>query len=322
MYLRTNLTDFAHLCTYCTFVEEKQHVVVNRTFMRKRDQNREPSKPFCPGCFRLNKSSNSQLHYQHLASQCPRKAIVKLLQVDDIIEDIDQLSTEEYEGNYTNFCNDQLNTLINQVTTDSHHISSQQCFSVNIFKDSDTFEAMISNIKSKINLFRKENSPTLQCMINEQHVICIIDEGSVINCCSHSFALKTGLRVENVDCSAVGANKSPMNVIGIVKHEVIATVLGSLTPATIRIATMIVINDLGADILLGQPSKVDNKIITIPHEKKVHFKSVDGQDHTVIYPLQKNDDLKLHDVLKVQCSTTLYPQDTFTNRLPNQFQLQ
>jgi len=55
--------------------EEKKHVVVNRTFMRKREKNREPSTPFCPGCFRLNKSSNSQLHYQHLASQCPRKLL-------------------------------------------------------------------------------------------------------------------------------------------------------------------------------------------------------------------------------------------------------
>ena len=48
-----------------------------------------------------------------------------------------------------------------------------------------------------------------------------------------------------------------MNVAGIAKHDINAIVLGTNSSSLIRIATMIVINDLGTDILLGQPSKID-----------------------------------------------------------------
>ena len=124
---------------------------------------------------------------------------------------------------------------------------------------------MISSIKSKVNVFRKDNSPTLHCAINDQNVICIIDEGSVINCCSFAFAKRAGIAIDTVQCSAIGANKTPMKVAGVAKYEVIACVLGTPQTSRIKIATMIVINDLGTDILLGQPSKIDNQIVTIPH---------------------------------------------------------
>ena len=70
-----------------------------------------------------------------------------------------------------------------------------------------------------------------------------------------------------------------MNVIGIAKHDVTATVLGTSSPSFIKIVTFIVINDLGTDILLGQPSKVDNQIITIPHADKINFCAINGTGH-------------------------------------------
>ena len=76
---------------------------------------------------------------------------------------------------------------------------------------------------------------------------------------------------------------------------------------------------MGTDILLGQPSKVDNQIITIPHAAKIKFRGVDGTDHTVFFPLRDCEDIQLHDVLKVDSSMTLFPRDMYTYQLPNQF---
>ena len=155
-----------------------------------------------------------------------------------------------------------------------------------------------------------------------KNVICIIDEGSVINCCSFAFAKRAGIAIDTVQCSAIGANKTPMKVAGVAKYEVIACVLGTPQTSRIKIATMIVINDLGTDILLGQPSKIDNQIVTIPHAAKIQFKSTDGTCHTVPYPLRFNEKLELHGVLKVDSSVTVFPSEKYRHRLPNHFENQ
>ena len=58
------------------------------------------------------------------------------------------------------------------------------------------------------------------CKINELNILCLIDEGSVINCCSYSFVKRAGNPMESVICSAMGANKLPMNVAGIMKYDI------------------------------------------------------------------------------------------------------
>ena len=79
--------------------------------------------------------------------------------------------------------------------------------------------------------------------------------------------------------------------------------VGTSRPSNIRISTIIVvIHDLGTDLLLGQPAKIDNKIITLPHESIIRFISIAGYDYTVSYPL--------HDVLKISSSTTLFNSES------------
>ena len=298
--------------------ENDRQVIVNKTYVRRnfnKNTSRAVNTPFCPGCFKMSKDTNIKLHFQHKPSECPKQAMVKLLQMDDIVDDMDQIQVDEIDGKYDELSNEEYNELVRQVSSDSFQHSPQPCFTINI----QEVEAMISTIRSKISGFRKESSPTLHCVINRQNVICIIDEGSVINCCSYSFAKRAGIAIDSVQCSAIGANKSPMNVAGIAKHDINAIVLGTNSSSLIRIATMIVINDLGTDILLGQPSKIDNKIITVPHASKIHFQSLDGRSHTVNYPLCNDKDMKLYDVLKVEESVTVFPQENYTYELPNQF---
>ena len=182
--------------------------------------------------------------------------------------------------------------------------------------------AIISSIATKISSFRKEESPTLLCKINDQLAICLVDEGSVINCCSHSFAKKSGIPIESVQCSALGANKTPMTVVGVARYDIWATVIGPSNPCNLIVSKMIIIKDLGVDILLGQPAKIDNCIITIPHKSQIKFKAEDGIEYMVSYPLRKYDKIKLHAVMRVKTSATLLPGEKYSYQLPNHFIMQ
>ena len=301
---------------------EGQDLNVNRTFVKKSfNKNRDAQTPFCPGCFNIAKKSNIQLHYKHLASQCPRKAAVQMLQAQDVELDVDQLAIDDIDGKF--YSCDNLHSNLKQVKTQhADQPSTSICFNVNTSASYQNMDHIIAAIKTTVDSFRKENSPTLCCTINSQSVVCIVDEGSVINCCSFTFAKRVGLPIEPVKCAAIGANKSPMSVAGITKHDVYANVMGAANPCQIVISRLIVIKDLGTDILLGQPTKVDNCIITIPHRSQIKFKCIEGSEYTVSYPLGNKCSNNLHDVLKLDISTTLYPGDNYVYQLPNHFIMQ
>ena len=119
------------------------------------------------------------------------------------------------------------------------------------------------NVKAKIHAInlRKEKSPSLTCLINSFNIVCVVDKGSKINCLSYNFAKKANIPIDKVSCTAVGANKSPMNVVGVTKYDIYASVVGTRVPADINLSRMVVIDDLGADALLGMLAKIDNKIV-------------------------------------------------------------
>ena len=64
---------------------------------------------------------------------------------------MDQLIMEDCEGNYDSLNDDKINPVINQVKTSHYQPFPKQCFSINVFENMDKFEAVISNIISKIN---------------------------------------------------------------------------------------------------------------------------------------------------------------------------
>ena len=144
--------------------------------------------------------------------------------------------------------------------------ATQPGFIESLCQPVDMLETAIFYLESKIKHFRKEISPSINCIINDKPIVCIVDEGSEINCCSFDFAKNVGLPIVDVSCSAVGANKSSLNIIGVVNKDVIAKVIGTKSLSYNRIASLIVVQNLGTDVLLGQPKKIDNEMITYPHK--------------------------------------------------------
>ena len=300
---------------------------VNKTFLKRKPRpvNRDPKSPFCPGCYSLGKTTEKNLHFTHSPAECPRSAaFARFVQTE---EEISQ-QLEELEFDDGNYAHENISTNVSKQESKSCNpqvngnvSETKSCFIQEILHDPEHLKSIVLNLKTKINAIniRKEKSPSLTCVINSFNIICVVDEGSEINCLSYNFAKKANIPIDKVKCSAIGANKSPMNVVGVTKYDIHASVVGTRVPADINLSRMIVIDDLGADALLGMPAKIDNKIVTLTHINQIKFHGTDGNEHKVSYPLHNDDSIELHDVLKVSSPQTIYPEDQLIYKLPNQF---
>ena len=313
--------------------DDDQAAAILKTFFKKQTQkpgNRDQKSPFCPGCFSLTKKSNLKIHYRHSPEECPKKAYVSYLQTTWVEEDEEDVA-EELENlvlNHGNISASKVN-----MTNDSKQekrksdvdsknkppvVNQKSSFIHESCQDSG-LDTIVRHVKSRIKEFRKESSPSLNCVINSQNLVCIVDEGSQINCLSYNFAQKARIPIMNSSCRAVGAGNSAIDVVGETKYDIVAEVIGTRVPVSINIGKMVVVKDLGADALLGQPGKIDNQIICIPHTSNIQFLGTDNKKHNVSYPLRNDEEISLNDVVKVSCSQTLYPGDSLKYKLPNQF---
>ena len=62
-----------------------------------------------------------------------------------------------------------------------------------------------------------------------------------------------------------------MNVSGQTKEDIILNCNFGHTSVPIFLGKVIVVPNLGCDMLLGEPAKKDNRIITVPHEKTIYI---------------------------------------------------
>ena len=76
----------------------------------------------------MNKATGSKLHFQHRPSQCPRQAVVKLLQMDDAANDLDQIDLEDDDGKYDNFYDGDFNEFVQQDVNESFKNLSSDVF--------------------------------------------------------------------------------------------------------------------------------------------------------------------------------------------------
>ena len=123
--------------------------------------------------------------------------------MEEFTENIDELGLSNDCGNYDGIGNNSFNLhdIAQEHWPNSSDYEPYSCFNISTTPDVSNLEIVLANIQSRITSFRKEQSPTLCCSINGFNVTCIIDEGSVINCCSYAFAKKAGLTIDPVSCT-------------------------------------------------------------------------------------------------------------------------
>ena len=145
----------------------------------------------------------------------------------------------------------------------------------------------IKEVICKLNRFqansvRKEKSPSVQVNVENAVVVITIDEGAELNCIDEEFCLKNKIEFIKTDESATAAGQHKMILSGQTKRDLI------LIPTENKkvqwnLGRCVVVKNLGNTILLGEPGKKDNKIITVPHSQTIITIDVDDQEVLMKY---------------------------------------
>ena len=146
----------------------------------------------------------------------------------------------------------------------------------------------VKNIEKRRHLWskdsvRKESSPMVSGFINTTACTPTIDEGSEINCIDAAFAVKCNIDQVPTNCSATAAGNLSMTVTGQTLKNVIVTIPKDETMIKWDLSKCVVVDNLGVDVLIGEPGKIDNEIITKSTHKIIETKDVGGELVTIPY---------------------------------------
>ena len=167
---------------------------------------------------------------------------------------------------------------------------------------------------------RKEKSPTVPVLMNDAILLATVDEGSEINCMDEKFALKNNIKFIPTSCTATAAGSTTMKLAGQTFEDTVLSVQGSEFPIKWDLGKVVVVTNLGVDVLVGEPGKADNKIVTIPHKKLIETVDSSGDVVKIPYSLGKRNAKILYAPCRAVQSRTLYPGQTFAFQVPREFQ--
>ena len=304
--------------------------------------------PFCPSCYYIAKQTGAKINYRHLPKDCRRKdAVARLLEAED--QDSEAEGDPAEAGKCENPAPLNAHTFSDQNSEKalSSPVSTfyQSCiFNTNmspIESKSDGFKPVIeskaeshisdfdtANLQKvnqvllrketwKSNLVSKEKSPTVGALVNRVPCTLTIDEGSEINCLDKMFALKSKIEYVPTSFSAKAAGSSPMPLAGESKFDVSMQVQGHSSPITWKLGKCLIVENLGVEVLVGEPGKGDNKIVTLPHLKTIQVEDDLGNQVELDYSAQKKPVRHLCRSLKTQ---VVYPGETVEYQVPENLQ--
>ena len=178
----------------------------------------------------------------------------------------------------------------------------------------------INNLQARRNSWiqngvRKEKSPMVAITIKDKPSIATIDEGSEINCLDESFAHRFNIKFVPTNCQATAAGSNDMTLAGQALDDVSMEVRGSKQPLFWNLHKMVVVKNLGVDILIGEPGKADNKIVTIPHHKIIKVGD-DKKKITLPYWPKKAFSTSKYVACKAVKTQVIYPEEEITFELP------
>ena len=156
-------------------------------------------------------------------------------------------------------------------------------------------------------------------LINGRFSLATIDEGSEVNCMDEGFAIRSNINFVPTICTATAAGSTTMKLVGQTKENVIMVVQGTIRPVVWNLGNMVVVRHLGTSILIGEPGKKDNKIVTIPHNKVIELHCDAGNKMVLPYAPKNHPQIQSSATCKAVQSETIYPDQAITVELPMVF---
>ena len=291
------------------------------------------NRPFCPDCDYLAKKLKLDINYHHTPADCPRpKAAVNVL----ITNDLDSADTEDDDipditGKTIIDLNDPNKSYQrspDSVTMDPvDEVENSFVQQMNVLDTNDIlinhaalYYKVLSLQKQITNTVRKENSPQLRIKLDNVITDAIIDEGSELNCLCSSLVMRCGLKFNPVSLKAVAAGSNVMQLLGVIPYDIKLRVCDAKDPTDIILKSAVVVKNLGPNILIGEPGKMDNDVMTIPKRKLIQLRT--NNNRSIQLPYRAHAGRPLLDY--VACSSKdkeiLYPNDDLIVPIPSSMQ--
>ena len=236
-------------------------------------KNQNSQKLFCPGCFYLGNRVSAKVSFKHFPTECPQSAA--LVALVEAAEDTGTLC-QFYQKDIENVSQERLTIpalLLDKRTVKPNN--KQTDTNGNNVIDTDEICQLVFCLESKV---QSSAPPALSVKIKSLQTIAIIDEGSELNCLDTNFANSCGIRFTDTKLSAKSAGSVNIKMRDQTDEAVLVDILTSDFTSTISLSVCVIIDNLGTDVLMGQPAKVNHQIETKPHMGVVQFKDLNGCD--------------------------------------------
>ena len=236
----------------------------------------------------MSQQLGTALHFNHAPGDCPRKVVtVKMFQVEDAqhfeVEkeesfstsgkqikqamvpnraDTFQIQTKHFNENSSSIPSD-VKAMATGYSVETNVQTPVPDLCQNNLIQNPVSDTKINELQTKVlhlqqrqiywcqTGVRKSKSPCLPVLLNSATAYATIDEGSEINCIDYQFAVRNQISFIPTKCTALAAGSNEMKLAGESKQLISVTVKNTLIPIVLTLEKVIVVRNLGVDILIG-----------------------------------------------------------------------
>ena len=297
----------------------------------RRDQYRSgPGKTLeCSHCKYLAQTLKLKINTSHEPDECYRKDIaVRLIRGDR--ESEESYSSAEDQGEKLIITKPPPNN-VHALQSEESYPASVESAEIRALSNSsstagfktpplsdhqDQFQQILKIQRSLINSevgTAQAKSPSLTVSLHGHRLEATLDEGSELNCLSLKVAKKCNLAIEVTANKARAADSSRLRLVGQLKKPLLLVAEPHGTP--IRLKHVVVIDQLNADILIGEPGKKDNDIVTYPSQQKISI-PFKHERHVYTYSHTRGPVSK---IARIPESTVTYPGENYFWPVPEMY---
>ena len=182
----------------------------------------------------------------------------------------------------------------------------------------DALENRIRRVVKDRLQIRKEKSPAIQGEVRGTSFVITIDEGAELNLISADLAQKSRIPIIHTGERAMSADGNGLKVLGQTAKNLSVYGLFEGTKVELYLGPVLVVSNLEAELLLGEPGKVDNKLWTVPHRTTVKMIRNGRKLSTPYY--SKRSGTKSYSTAKVTKSVTVEEGELIKIEVPAEMQ--
>ena len=305
----------------------------SRDRFRGSGQQSSGYKQQCHHCEYAKKAHNLALDSNHPSYKCPNKKVVVRLVVAEEKEGDDSFGDEGDQNNHSE------PALINLIQSEERErrvpvlpdeyedspvirfIQQPLRFTQNP-ELSELNKSQIAALQSRVrkvvrkSFVRKEKSPAFQAIVKGKILTATVDEGAEISIVSADLVRRANIPIIQTYEGANAADGGGLKVVGQTRSELVIHGYFQGVRVEINLGHVLVVENLEADLLMGEPGKKDNMLFTKSHEKKI-FVVRDGVEYSTPY-FKAGGGKQSYSVVKIVKTTELEPEEFIRVQVPDE----